>query len=168
MTTAEKRAEARRLRDEGLTLDQIATRMGYAHASGATRLLMHPETLRARNRRSNATRAAAKRAWENEHDRGKCACGAALTIGARRRGTATCRSCYVEIQTVGRAMRQERIAEMWAAGETLRSIADALGATAKSIGSEMARMRAAGWDLPRRHNWTPEGLERAQSASRAA
>lgn len=167
MTRDEKIAEARRLRAAGLTLAQIANRLGYAQPASAWALL-HPDETRARRARDNARRAPARRAWENEHDRGVCACGATMAVGTRRRGFEVCRDCYEETMAVGTAMRCERIAELWSRGLTQREIAAELHSTPSSINTTMARMRRSGWDLPRRYNWTPEGLERAQAGKRAA
>lgn len=168
MTRAEKIAEAQRLRAGGLTLQQIADRLGYRHAESATRLLRDPSVQAEMTRRDNAKRNAAKRAWEREHDRAVCPCGAAMGVGAARKGATVCRECHVEQVALGRAMRCERIADMWAQGCTLREIAEALDSAVHSIGASMSRMRAAGWDLPYRHNWSAEGLARARNSRRAA
>lgn len=162
MTRDEKAAEARRLRAEGLPLRQIAERLGYAGSSGVW-VLLHPDEAKARGVRDNARRAAAKRAWENEHNRRACPCGALM--GAR---ADVCRACHDEMVAVGRAMREEQIAELWSQGYKLREIAAALDSNKDSVRCAMAKMRRSGWDLPRRYNWTPEGLERAQNAGRAA
>lgn len=84
-----------------------------------------------------------------------CPCGATLGGDPSAR---ICRECRDDLRAVGAAMRDERIAEMWAAGLTQQQIADVLGSTRGGINTAMARMRQKGWDLPRRHNWTPEGL----------
>lgn len=162
-----RRAEAQRLRDEGLTYREIADRLGYNHAESVRRLL-HPDMARELARRDNAKRSGAKRAWEREHDRGTCPCGAVMCVGAARKGYVLCRDCHDEVVAVGQAMRDERIAELWAQGRTLREIASELDSTPSSIGVALCRMRTNGWDLPYRHNRSPEGLERAQNARRAA
>lgn len=166
MTRDEEREEAKRLLDEGLTLQEVAERLGYRNHASAWRLL-HPAEAKADTARDNARRRDAKRAWENEHDRGTCPCGTPLVVGSRRRGTKVCRECHDEMVAVGTAMKRERIAELWAQGLKLREIAAVLGTTQHTITVDMTRMRRDGWDLPRRHNWSPEGLERAQNARRA-
>ena len=163
MTRDEKIAEARRMRDEGATLVVIAEALGYRSVSAAWRLL-NPEAHRA----IEAKRGPAKRAWENEHDHGRCPCGAQMGVGTARRGAKLCCACRDEVRSVERAMREERIAAMWADGLTLRQIAVALGSTPAAINVAIVQMRANGWDVPRRHNWTPEGLERVRAARRAA
>ena len=168
MTRDEKIAEARRLRAEGLTLQAIGERLGVSHAT--VWKWLNPERHREHVLKQEARpeRKAAKRAWENEHDRGECPCGATLGVGARRHGIKVCRDCFDEMRAVGTAMRRERIAEMWARGLKQREIAAEIGTTRPTISVEMSRMRAAGWDLPLRRNWTPDGYERARNARRAA
>lgn len=46
--------------------------------------------------------------------------------------------------------RREKIAELWREGLTLKQIAAELSSTANAIGTDIARMRAAGYDLPYR------------------
>lgn len=168
MTRDEKVAEAQRLRAEGLTLQAIGDRFGATHT--CVWRWLNPERSAEHVRKQNARpeRRAAKRAWEREHDRGECPCGATLAVGARRKGIEVCRDCHDEMQAVGTAMRRERIRDLWEAGATRKEIVQALASTSPSIQTEMARMRREGWELPLRRNWTPEGLERARNARRAA
>ncbi len=91
-----------------------------------------------------------KREWDRAQPRAKCACGATLGIDSARLGRARCQECY---QAPRRAAREERfdlIAKMWAEGATHQEIADALGYVCNGIGVQVARARAAGWDLPAR------------------
>lgn len=150
----ERRVEAQRLRDAGWSFDRIAAAIGYASGAGARRLL-HPERFAENDRKNNARRAPIKRAWENANDRPACACGAAMGVGAHRRARRVCAACRNDIYAVGRAMRRERIYELWHRCATLRDIAEALDSTAASMSSEITYMRQDGWDMPYRR--TPKG-----------
>lgn len=157
MTRDEKITEAQRLRVEGLTNPQIARLLGVT--TSTVWKWLNPERARELHRRDNAARNAAKRAWEREYDRKPCPCGAPRGSGKHRRNpNGLCRDCWMEVAAVGRAMREERIAEMWAQGLKLREIADALDSTLASIASTVSQMRKRGWDLPRRKNWTPDAV----------
>ncbi len=81
-----------------------------------------------------------------------------MGVGSARRGMVLCHDCRHDVRAIGRAMRQERIAEMWGAGYARATIAQALDSTDNAISVEMAYMRQHGWALPRRKNWSAEGL----------
>lgn len=103
-------------------------------------------------RRDNAKRAAAKRAWENEHDRGTCACGQPMAVGARRKGYVLCRSCRHAARRAERIARAQLISERWAAGLSLAELAREIGMSETSLGVEMLHIRRNGWadrGLPR-------------------
>ena len=88
-----------------------------------------------------------KRQWDQEN-RKVCACG-------RRTGdsqTERCNVCARAEKRAGRDLRRQMIAELWGEGASLKGIADALGTTPRTVGVEMARMRADGWALPYRHH----------------
>jgi hypothetical protein len=167
MTREQKRAEAERLRAEGMTLQAIAERLGYAAGASAWKLL-NPEAAAAGIQRQNARRGPAKRAWARKHDTATCPCGTRMGEGSIHKGYALCATCRDDVARIGRALRCERIADMWEAGMKQREIAAALDSTTASIGATMAHMRAEGWDLPYRYRWSPEGLERAQTSRLAA
>ncbi len=168
MTRAAKITEATRLRAEGQSYEAIGRTLGVT--GSCVKKWLNPEVAREWRRRSEARseRKAAKLAWAHEHDRGECPCGAPTGVGATRKGVLVCHDSHEEMVAVGTAMREERIAEMWARGFKLREIAEALDSTTHSIGAAMSKMRRRGWDVPRRNNWTPEGLERAQNSARRA
>lgn len=168
MTRDEKIAEAGRMRDEGLSCSAIARELGVYY--GTAYRWLNPDTAREYSRRSNARpeTKAAKRAWAVAHDRDRCPCGAVRGVGSHRRENdgGLCRECERDVRTVGRAMREERIAEMWEQGLRLREIAAALGSTVPSIGASMSKMRDRGWDLPRRNNWSEAGLAAVADGAR--
>jgi IS30 family transposase len=143
------RARAQRLRDRGSSYAEIASRLGFANHTTTWRLL-NPERAAEIERGVNARRRSAKRAWENEQDRGTCPCGATLGVAARRLGTKVCAGCRDEMARTGRAMRRDRIRDLWLAGALTREIAVALGSTPNSIGGELVAMRREGWGVPAR------------------
>lgn len=63
-----------------------------------------------------------------------------------------CRPCWAEQQHAAVWRRRNAIQERWMAGESIRQIASAIGSTPNSVGVEMARMRADGWELPFRYH----------------
>lgn len=146
MTRDEKVAEARRLRTQGLSYPRIAELIDAPTSTVWVWL----------NPGSEARRGPAKRAWENANDRGRCACGAAMGVGAKRRGSGVCAECRREMDAVGRAWRQQTIYELWHQGASLHEIAAALSTKRPSIGSEVTHMRKIGWDLPYRHQPKPD------------
>lgn len=157
MTRDEKIQATWWLHAMGLSYQRIAPLLGYASYSSAWKLL-HPEETARRDAAQNARRGPAKRAWEREHDRRPCPCGAPRGVGAHReRPDGLCGDCYDEVRAVGAAMRRERIAVMWNAGESAAAIAAALDTTTNVIGSDLTRMRRDGWDVPRRRKgWTDQ------------
>lgn len=153
------RAQARELQGRGLNNVQIAAELGFEDKSGAWRLL-NPEAYAKTLRKTNARRAPDKRAWENAYDRPTCACGTTMGVGAHRHGARACAGCRADMYAMGRAMRRERIYELWHRGALLREIAASLGSTVASIGVELVAMRQDGWDVPPR----PPGGIRAERA----
>jgi hypothetical protein len=109
----------------------------------------HNEAARANgtNRRVGR-RGEAKRRWDREK---KVSCPTGCGNMMNRRST-LCVSCARAAAAARRHERSVRICQMWSEGMTLRAIADALGWTVNQLGSEMHRMRAAGYDLPLRPN----------------
>lgn len=85
-----------------------------------------------------------------ENQKRQCDCGAPI-----RRGTARCHDCHREAQKAITDARRQRIAELWATGQTMIEIADAVGTTANALGGELCRMRGLGWDLPLRRAAAP-------------
>jgi DNA-binding CsgD family transcriptional regulator len=150
VTRDQKVAQAQILAARGTSNADIARQLGVT--PNAVWKWLHPTATRERNRRENAApgRKEAKRAWENEHDRGRCPCGNQLVVGANRRGTRICAECWHETQRVGRAMRLQPVHEMWHAGASLREIAASMGTTEQTIGVQVSTMRLEGWDMPYR------------------
>lgn len=68
-----------------------------------------------------------------------CECG-----GFTRPGE-PCGICQIH---AGAERRRERIARLWRQDLTAPEIAAIIGSTANSVGVEITRMRADGWDLP--------------------
>jgi DNA-binding CsgD family transcriptional regulator len=85
-----------------------------------------------------------KNRWNREH-RPLCDCGAPRTREAEH-----CRDCRRRAERTAVDDKRTQIQRLWCQGATLREIAAALGTTANSIGTQMTRMRAEGWDLPYR------------------
>lgn len=82
------------------------------------------------------------RRWEQAHQ-GVCpGCGCGTYYKAIR-----CQACEINRLHQQSGSRRRQIAEMWAAGSTLREIAESLGSSANSVGTEMVRMRKAGYEL---------------------
>ncbi len=100
-----------------------------------------------------------KREWANAQPRATCACGATLGVESDRRGVTQCHDCYLKPIREAREERYTRIARMWAEGATHQEIADALGYVRGGIGVQVARARAAGWDLSAR----PPGRRKAKA-----
>jgi hypothetical protein len=73
---------------------------------------------------------------------GTCACGNRIYDGGGE-----CGRCAV---TTSHRARCERIAALWHDGATIAAIADDIGSTPGSVGVDIHRMRADGWDLPYR------------------
>lgn len=151
-----KVAEARRLREEGALLVEIAATFGVSESTA--RRWVDPEVA-SRDRQTS-------RAWKKEHAqearrvdrercrdatlRGRCAgCGGLMGIG--RFADGVCSGCRSD----RRRQRAERIVSLWAAGAPAKSIAADLGMS--SVGYlrvEIDRLRKEGWDLPLRRSRT--------------
>lgn len=128
---------------------------GIAYRAAISRLRRADPELRERDREYS-------RRWKAEHReqvqasgreyraredvRGKCQVCAG-SMGLNRRQDGVCASCRKAAVLERRAEIQRR----WAAGESIRSIAEALGSTDKHVGVEMSRIRATGHDLPYRY-----------------
>lgn len=65
----------------------------------------------------------------------------------RKRDGGICSSCRAE----GARVRRQTLQTMWNSGAPLAEIAAALATTVNVVGTEMAHMRADGWDLPYRY-----------------
>jgi hypothetical protein len=118
----------------------------------ATWRALNPEKAKEYDRRSNALRAAAKRAWERENDRGSCdRCGALMGVGSRRIGHTNCGRCYDELRREARLARATEIERLWKAGVSVSVMADELGWRRNSLQVEIGRLRSEGLaDLPYR------------------
>lgn len=91
--------------------------------------------------RDNANRSAAKRAWENKHDRPRCECGELMCVGAHRHGYTRCQKCRTEAE-VSREAEMVRLRNE----EGLRGaeIAERLGTTKKAVEALLSRVRRRG------------------------
>jgi IS30 family transposase len=139
--------EIQRLRDEGLLLREIGERLGLSKS--AVWRALHPEEVRALNRR----RRAAKR--ENERTRRKACPQCGEPMGAGSAGPANrskgCVRCRRERERAARLVKAREIERRWRAGETAPEIAEALSTTPKTIQVEIFRLRREGLaDLPYR------------------
>lgn len=152
MTRDEKVAKAQRLRDVGLSYSEIDVRLGYARGSYVAWKLLNPEKTRESNRRQNAKRGPAKRAWENENDRGVCAeCGGSMGVGARRKGHTNCIGCRTKLSKERRA----QFVELRRQGLTNIEIAARFDVRPSVVGNEIYRAKTVnGMDVPSPPYWS--------------
>jgi transposase len=146
----EKAAEARRLKDAGLTWQEAVASMGISR-SYYYELLGDPDGVKvaARKRKQG----------------GVCeTCGAPTSYGSN--GPA--RHCAAHnpghaisarIQHERALPRRRRVQQLWAEGKTQGEIAEAVGTTEGTISVLMFTMRREGWDLPYR----PDGAARQRA-----
>jgi transposase len=144
--TAERVAEARRLRVSGWTLREIGERFGVSLKTIHT-WLADPELERQRQRR--------------EGYRGTCIDCGAPTDGSRGPSSPVerCRACNNAIVLpIGAALnherakpRYERLAVRWREGATTAELAAEEGVAIGTIHSILHHMRAQGYDLPYRY-----------------
>jgi DNA-binding CsgD family transcriptional regulator len=152
MSAWHETARAMKAADPTRTNRSIADELGVSVSTVWNAL--HPEAVRERSRRGNARRAAVKRAWENEHDRHPCACGALMGAGAHRAGATRCERCERAARIAAKNERWAQIAALYLSGIPLRDIAVELNTTTNALSTHLACMRADGWDLPyRRAGW---------------
>lgn len=150
LTREQKIAKARKLQAQGLSLREIARRMGYKSRSPVHRLL-NPEVVREQTRRANIKRAPAKRAWERQQDRPACpSCGGPRGIGSRRKSPGLCRKCRIEKESERVLQRAGWIVVWWAQGLTVAEIAREIGWSPGHTAQEIHRLRGEGFDLPYR------------------
>lgn len=152
MSREQKIAKARELRAAGLTYDAIARRLGMSHP--CIWGWCNPEAKRAKDKRSNAKRGPAKRAWEDAQ-RANCEdCGRTLQGGSAlpcRRNSGKCLDCWWVAQAAELEPRYKQIEAWWAEGLTYPEICAHLGWSENHLGVEIHRMRAAGRNLPYRY-----------------
>jgi transposase len=162
MTRDEKIAKAKRLRELGLSYEEVGRRLGVT--GGCVQKWLKPEAAKrwAANDRT-PERNARKRAWENDHDRPLCACGNRMGVGAHRKGYFRCKECRRAADAERTAIRGREIVAMWAAGMTMREIQARYGWTKGHLAQQLHRLRAKGFDLPKR----PPGGLRLQHAQQA-
>lgn len=130
MTRDEKIALCHKLKGEGLSVREIANRTGIARATVGDFLLGDEHRHAVQDARAP-----------------KCPdCGEPMRNFHPGRPSRRCGSCVSAEATE----KREQIAAMWTEGKTIPAIAEAIGTTPDTIGVEMCRMRADGWDLPYR------------------
>lgn len=98
-------------------------------------------------------------------------CGAPTSGSEGRRPDAICVPCAAElgrrVRTENSRRRRGLIATRWAEGATLKMIAAEFGMTGpQAVGAELAAMRAAGWEVPYRHAWSPASIAKVAAATR--
>lgn len=98
-----------------------------------------PEGGRYRKWCSNECR---RRTWDRENVVGYCACGQRIAPENLRRGTTQCRKCFNAAEEQRIRERAERIAALWADGQTLNEIAATLGWTRGHLSLEFSRVRS--------------------------
>ena len=150
-------AEAKRLREEGLSYREIGELFGVTPSAAAK--ACNRERYRELNRQWNAQpeRKAAKRRWAQENP-GTCeVCG----VRTQRKSHSRCFEHHIVREQ--RRVRAEWIVARWAEGWTGRQIAEALGWSPDHLGVEIDRLRKEGYDLPYRRS--PEQLARMRKSS---
>lgn len=148
MSRAEKIVRARELRERDWTYERIAADAGVSASTVSSWL--DPEVAERQRIASRASKARRKdelaeydRRYYLEHKHPCPKCGHRLSY---QRTGEKCPGCA--------AARRERVVVWWAEGLTMREIADRLGWTAVQVRTDIARMRAVGYDMP--HRRTPE------------
>jgi hypothetical protein len=124
--------------------------------------VLNPERTRELNRRVNAKRNTAKRAWDRAHKEArydKCGCGSRKLKVAGR-----CDGCVRAAAEVRRQLAEG----MWVDGWTCREMAAALGISKDTMGSEIAVWRRQGHVDAFPHRRTPEQVARIAAGWRRA
>lgn len=98
-------------------------------------------------------------------------CGAMTSGSEGRRPNSRCVPCGVAhtsaLATERSRELRDRIIALWAAGKTLREIAEELGWKYAATKAFVMKMRAEGEPIPYRSKWTPRNLERQSERARA-
>lgn len=168
MTREEKVARARQLRDEGLTYAQIGTRLGVttttafrrANPDADERSRLSSLDWKARNREH--VRAQNREYARRRENTGTCSrCGGPRgALAQRRAAVGTCRTCLEAEWEI----TNEQIVRWWADGLTGEEIAARLGWKLGALRVHMHRMRARGYDLPKRPPGGPRSARGAVAA----
>ena len=147
MTRDEKMAKAVEMRGQGVILDEIAAHLGVSRTTIVRwtnpAYAEHQRSLslawKDRNRERN-------RARDREYvERIKVPCP---RCGEKHSPDhSVCQAC----RSAASAARRELAQRLWAEGNTLLEIAEALGSTRASIGAEISRWRQEGYDFPHRY-----------------
>lgn len=145
MTRAERYAQFKPLRDQGLTYREIGERCGV-HLKTVFDVLNDPTGEKVRARKAKVPG-------------GTCIdCGGPTCPNSGSAPRPRCRQCsdvYVgelagEREREKWLPRRQQIVELWHQGLTLRQIAGALDTTRESVGATVSKMRLEGFDLPYR------------------
>lgn len=152
VTREEKIAEAQKLYEAGEVYRQIGEHFGVTPAT--VWRWLHPEAVKAINRRDNARRGPEKREWE-DRNRASCEdCGGPLAMGSSNPShmgpSGKCSKCWrlSEAERIDSCSR--RIEAWWHQGLTLREIAERLGKKPEAMSVEINRLRKRGYRLPYR------------------
>lgn len=149
MATTKELAEARRLREDGWTLEAIAQELGYSRKTISGWLdPAIAERQRANNRnwkRKHRRRERERRRRERRENRQPCPeCGRLMGRGS---GGRRCQKCVDE----ERAFKTRDLQVRWNRGDTVHDIAEAMGTTPGTVYSLVARARKTGWTMTHRH-----------------
>ena len=136
-------------------MNDVLTPVHKKRARSRKHWLQNREEERARSlarweKRKGEYRAGARKRSRDPENRGCCRrCGKRMGWGQRTDGV--CRRCRHR----ARLARQPTILKLWHLGATHREIAEVLGVNKEVVGSEVSKMREAGFDLPHRgaHGW---------------
>jgi transcriptional regulator with XRE-family HTH domain len=137
-------AEAKRLKKNGLTYNEIGGQLGVAYST--IWRWLNPD----RQRKIEQRRRGYKREWDRADTHPCSSCGAPVS-----RKTERCRECFSSEGREDRLWRWERIKELWDAGLPLSRMARRLGTTDGTVSVEIAKCEHEfGQKLvPRRANW---------------
>lgn len=142
---------AREMREQGMTLDAVATEFGVSRQR-IFQLIPTPERKCAECGESHfkqkfCSRECARRASNRKQSQGDTCpnCG-----GNKSPRSVLCSECRHQQTDAEREERWSTIERLWAEGLSLKEVAARMNTTANSMGGEFVRMRAAGRDLPKR------------------
>lgn len=164
MKGAERLPEIEVLAAAGLTNPEIGKRLGLSKSQ--VWKLRNPEAARRSAAKTNARRAAAKRAWERDPaNRAPCvSCGGPTGNTSRRSPNPRCQKC----RDADIAAFRAAVIEGYRVGQTAWQIAERTARPLSTVRSEAVRLRRKGIEVPYAPTGTPSHRLRQAAAGRAA
>jgi len=145
VTREQKIAKAKRLREQGLTYQQIAERLNVS-SNGVVSRWLNPERAKEADRRSNAKRNDYKRQWDRDN-RAECPrCGGAMCAGSRSPSHCPDR-CWECLRDEADA-RIRRFIALRREGLLNPEIAEREGTTVPAVAMTLSNARRQGYDVP--------------------